>query len=103
VAPIIAVAFTWIILLDPFSGSHQRAARGDGLSTRSTTRDVELLRPAAFRAVHGDAFAMWGYFPLCFLFILARMQSIPQDMYEAAEMDGASPLQTVLVSSPSRS
>jgi multiple sugar transport system permease protein len=38
-------------------------------------------------------FAMWGYFPLCFLFILARMQSIPTDMYEAAEMDGASPFQ----------
>jgi multiple sugar transport system permease protein len=38
-------------------------------------------------------FAMWGYFPLCFLFILARMQSIPEDMYEAAEMDGASPFQ----------
>ena len=30
---------------------------------------------------------------LSFLFILARMQSIPSDLYEAAEMDGATPFQ----------
>ena len=36
-------------------------------------------------------FEIWRYFPLSFLFILARMQSIPADIYEAAEMDGATP------------
>ena len=39
------------------------------------------------------AFEAWRYFPLSFLFILARMQSISTDMYEAAEIDGATPLQ----------
>ena len=38
-------------------------------------------------------FEIWRYFPLSFLFILARMQSIDNEMYEAAEMDGASPFQ----------
>ena len=38
-------------------------------------------------------FEIWRYFPLSFLFILARMQSIPSDLYEAAEMDGATPFQ----------
>ena len=38
-------------------------------------------------------FEVWRYFPLSFLFILARMQSIPSDIYEAAEIDGASPIQ----------
>ena len=38
-------------------------------------------------------FEIWRYFPLSFLFILARIQSIPQDIYEAAEIDGATPLQ----------
>ena len=38
-------------------------------------------------------FEIWRYFPLSFLFILARMQSIPSDIYEAAEIDGASPMQ----------
>ena len=31
-------------------------------------------------------FEIWRYFPLSFLFILARMQSIDHDMYEAADM-----------------
>jgi multiple sugar transport system permease protein len=39
------------------------------------------------------AFEAWRYFPLSFLFILARMQSISSDIYEAAEVDGATPLQ----------
>ena len=38
-------------------------------------------------------FEIWRYFPLSFLFILARMQAIDSDMYEAADMDGASPFQ----------
>lgn len=38
-------------------------------------------------------FEAWRYFPFAFLFILARFQAIPQDMYEAADVDGASPLQ----------
>ncbi len=38
-------------------------------------------------------FEIWRYFPLSFLFILARMQSVDQDMFEAADMDGASPFQ----------
>ena len=38
-------------------------------------------------------FEIWRYFPLSFLFILARIQSIPKDIYEAAEIDGATPLQ----------
>ena len=38
-------------------------------------------------------FEIWRYFPLAFLFILARLQAIPQSLYEAAEVDGASPIQ----------
>ena len=39
------------------------------------------------------AFEAWRYFPLAFLFILARMQSLSTDLDEAAEMDGATPFQ----------
>ena len=39
------------------------------------------------------AFEIWRYFPLSFLFILARMQSLPEDVFDAAEIDGASPFQ----------
>jgi multiple sugar transport system permease protein len=34
-------------------------------------------------------FDIWRYFPYAFLMILARLQSIPKTLYEAAEVDGA--------------
>ena len=89
VAPVIAVAFAWIILFDPFSGSANALLIRMGVTTEAINFFGE--RPLALIMV--TVFEIWRYFPLSFLFILARMQSIPQDMYEAADMDGASPFQ----------
>jgi multiple sugar transport system permease protein len=89
VAPIIAVAFTWIILFDPFSGSVNALLIQMGVTNEAL--NFFGARPYALMMV--TVFAMWSYFPLCFLFILARMQSIDTDMFEAADMDGASPFQ----------
>ncbi len=102
VAPVIAVAFTWIILLDPFSGTFNAILQRMGITQQGINFfgqravDMNLFGlgfefPVALTTV--IAFEAWRYFPLSFLFILARMQSISSDMYEAAEMDGATPLQ----------
>ena len=89
VAPIIAVAFTWVILFDPFSGS----ANALLIQMRVTDQAINFFGERPWALIMVTVFAMWGYFPLCFLFILARLQSIDNDMYEAADMDGASPFQ----------
>ncbi|MEL7149165.1 MAG: sugar ABC transporter permease [Pseudomonadota bacterium] len=89
VAPIIAVAFAWIILFDPFSGSVNALLVQMGVTDEAINFFGE--RPLALIMV--TVFEIWRYFPLSFLFILARMQSIDSDMYEAADMDGASPFQ----------
>ncbi|MEL6953749.1 MAG: sugar ABC transporter permease [Pseudomonadota bacterium] len=89
VAPVIAVAFSWIILFDPFSGSINALLMQMGVTDSSINFFGE--RPLALIMV--TVFEIWRYFPLSFLFILARMQSIDTDMYEAAEVDGASPFQ----------
>jgi multiple sugar transport system permease protein len=89
VAPVIAVAFTWVILLDPFSGSVNALLVQMGVVETSINFFGE--RPLALIMV--TVFEIWRYFPLSFLFILARMQSIDHDMYEAADVDGASPFQ----------
>ncbi|WP_434290321.1 ABC transporter permease subunit [Celeribacter sp. SCSIO 80788] len=89
VAPVIAVAFAWILLFDPFSGSANALFVQMGLTDQAINFFGE--KPLALLMV--TAFEIWRYFPLSFLFILARMQSIPTDMYEAADMDGASPFQ----------
>lgn len=102
VAPVIAVAFTWVILLDPFSGTLNSILLQMGALDKPINffgqRTVELSFfgisfnfPVALTTV--IAFEAWRYFPLSFLFILARMQSISPDLYEAADMDGATPFQ----------
>ncbi len=89
VAPIIAVAFTWIILFDPFSGSANALLVQMGV----TDTPINFFGQRPYALIMVTVFAMWSYFPLSFLFILARMQAIDTDMYEAADMDGASPFQ----------
>ncbi len=103
VAPVIAVAFAWILLLDAGPGGtlnamfmHMGAIEGpiNFLGQRSipvSIFGISFNFPMALTTV--IAFEAWRYFPLSFLFILARMQSISSDMYEAAEIDGATPLQ----------
>ena len=102
VAPVIAVAFTWVIVLDPFSGTLNAIMLQMGATDapvnffgqRSVPIGIFGLTfnfPVALTTV--IVFEAWRYFPLSFLFILARMQAIPSDMYEAAEVDGATPLQ----------
>ena len=102
VAPVIAMAFTWLVLFDPYSGVLNALLKQMGAIDESInffgTKDapiylfgLEMSFPVALSMV--IAFEVWRYFPLSFMFILARMQSTPTDMFEAAEMDGASPLQ----------
>ncbi len=89
VAPVIAVAFTWITLFDPFSGSANALLLQMGVI--NSPINFFGSKPQALIMV--TVFEIWRYFPMSFLFILARMQSINTDMYEAADMDGASPFQ----------
>jgi multiple sugar transport system permease protein len=38
---------------------------------------------------------IWQWMPMCFLIILAGLQALPQDPFEAAEIDGASKFQVI--------
>lgn len=89
VAPVIAVAFTWVMLFDPFSGSANALLIQMGV----TQGPINFFGEKPLALIMVTVFEIWRYFPLSFLFILARMQSIDTDMYEAADMDGASPFQ----------
>ena len=102
VAPVIAVAFVWAFFLDPFSGTVNALGVRHGvldqplnfLGQRNLSVDflgLSATIPLALTSV--IAFSAWNYFPFAFLFILARFQAIPKDMYEAADVDGASPFQ----------
>lgn len=102
VAPVIAMAYTWLVVLNPSSGAlNALLLRMNTIDepinffgTRTATVDLwglEMQFPLALVMV--TAFEVWRYFPLALLFILARMQAEPGDIREAAEVDGASPFQ----------
>ncbi|MFD9218325.1 carbohydrate ABC transporter permease, partial [Streptomyces sp. NPDC059544] len=64
------------------------------LSTRSWEVDLLGLRfdiPLALLTV--IVFEIWRYFPFAFLFLLARLQAVPDGLEEAARVDGATPTQ----------
>ncbi len=102
IAPVVAVTFTWSFILDPQLGVVNWFAINKGLLSQpipflsQRIWDFHLwgftLRiPLALTSV--ILFEGWRYFPFAFLFILARLQSIPDEIYRAAAVDGATPLQ----------
>ncbi|GAA2679915.1 sugar ABC transporter permease [Streptomyces violaceolatus] len=102
VAPVVAVAFVWEVALSPQYGVVNDWGRrlfgwDDPIAFLSTRQyEVDLLGlhfdiPLALLTV--IVFECWRYFPFAFLFILARLQAVPDTLEEAALVDGATPIQ----------
>jgi multiple sugar transport system permease protein len=102
IAPVVAVTFTWSFILDPQLGVLNWLAVDKGLLAQPIPFlsqrwwDLDLLGvrvrvPMALISV--ILFEGWRYFPFAFLFILARLQAIPDELYQAASVDGATPFQ----------
>jgi multiple sugar transport system permease protein len=88
VTPIIAVAFVWQFMLSPLWGSIPNLLAEWGLyGTR-----VGLLEQSATALPVVIVFSAWRNFPFAFLLFVARLQAIPESMYEAARIDGAGAL-----------
>ena len=90
IAPIVSVVLVWKMLLSPQFGIINNGLEEIGIQSTDYlgTNGVAFIMIVLFQA--------WRYFPFAFLFILARIQAIPDDIYEAAKVDGASPSQRLL-------
>lgn len=68
----------------------------DGVINRILVDDLGILDSAPFWLLGGNAFwvtvvvTVWQFWPFAFLMLLAALQNIPDDVYEAAALDGAS-------------
>lgn len=90
IAPVVAVAYvSWTWMLNPTFGVVPWALQKMGL----LGGPVGFLSAKPFALISIIAFQAWRYFPFCFLFILAKLQSIPDHFYEAADVAGATPIQ----------
>lgn len=84
--PAVVVAVTWRFILDPTLGVVNRALIDWGM----------IERPIAFLATKSTALifviigGIWKYTPFVVIMLLARLQVIPVDLEEAAQIDGAS-------------
>lgn len=84
--PVVVTALVWQWMLDPVHGIVNEALGVFGIAPRDWLGSM----PDAMIAVIGVG--SWRVFPFVVIAVLARLQSIPPQLYEAAAVDGASPI-----------
>ncbi len=85
VTPLISSVFAWKYIFLPLNGPLVQFLASLHLMNPGT--DIINNPNNAFIVV--SFFNIWRNFPFVYLMILAKLQSIPSSLYEAAEMDGA--------------
>ncbi|MDA3959041.1 carbohydrate ABC transporter permease [Oceanispirochaeta sp.] len=87
VAPVISVVFAWQFIFDPVNGivMDVLVERLGFLNER-----VNLIGSPSSAVWVAIVFSIWKNFPFTYLMILARLQGIDNNLFEAAEVDGAS-------------
>lgn len=86
VPPAIAIII-WRFIYDPDSGILNAMVMALGGSRQNWLNDVMLVKPSII------VMMTWGAFGATTLIYLATLQEIPTELYEAAELDGATPPQ----------
>jgi multiple sugar transport system permease protein len=88
--PPVVVGVVWRLMLNPNFGAINGTLKGLGLNTEALTWTASPgLALASVIAVD-----VWQWTPFVFLVLLAGLQAIPQEPYEAARIDGSSSWQT---------
>ena len=88
--PTVVVGVVWRLMFNPNFGTINGVLRQLGVNTEQLTWTASpRLALAAVIAVD-----VWQWTPFVFLVLLAGLQAIPQEPYEAARVDGSSSWQT---------
>jgi len=88
--PPVVVAVIWRLIYNPDFGLINGTLKSWGLPTRALTW-IAGERTALFSVILVD---VWQWTPFLFLLLLAALQSLPVEPFEAARVDGASAWQT---------
>ncbi|PLJ78538.1 carbohydrate ABC transporter permease [Infirmifilum sp. SLHALR2] len=85
---VVVVSSMWKLMMDYDTGLLNYILRFLGLPPQAWLTSFNLALPSIV------LIDTWQWTPICFLIFYAGLQSIPRDLYEAAMLDGASPLRT---------
>jgi len=88
--PAVVVGVIWRLMLNPNHGAVNGTLKGLGLNTDLLTWTA-TPKLAMASVILAD---LWQWTPFMFLILLAGLQAIPQEPYEAALVDGSSRWQT---------
>jgi multiple sugar transport system permease protein len=89
VVPAAVAVIIWRFLYDPDAGYLNQLLQFFHLPPQTWLQDFALAKPALV------AVMTWNGFGATALIYLASLQEFPNDLYEAAELDGATPLQRI--------
>ena len=84
VTPFIVVGFSWRFLLESEVGPLHALLQNIGLAGESSILNLPTAALVTIIIISG-----WKGMPFMTLAILAALKSVPEDLYEAAKMDGA--------------
>ena len=90
--PPVVVGIVWRLMLNPDFGAVNGTLKSVGMNTDALTWTASP-KLALLSVIAVD---VWQWTPFMFLVLLAGLQAIPQEPYEAAMIDGASAWQTFL-------
>ena len=88
-APTVA-GMIWVLMLSPFGVVNGFLATIGLLDPNAT---INWLGNPATSLLSVTAMNIWRAFPFFMVMLLAGLQAIPEDVYEAADIDGTTPLQ----------
>lgn len=86
VAPVISTVYSWQFFFDPVNGIFTHLMV-DVLHVYD--QRFNLIADPKYALWVAIVFSMWKAFPFTYLMILSRLQTIDNNLYEAAEIDGA--------------
>lgn len=89
--PPVMAAVIWRLMMAPTGGLFNNILR----STDIVTEPVLFLGSTPTAMISLIVVDVWQWTPFCVLLTYAGLQSLPSDVYEAAQVDGASPLRTL--------